>query len=125
MNIILAGVNIYANNAGIKIKDNATFNVNIMIADGSENILVSRSSEDAGLQKDGSGNDVGTLTIGVPPNSKGTGKLMVTGGVNSSAIGGGGSTGSTRNIKITGGTVTANGGWGGPGIGGWIWRKWK
>ena len=73
-NIILDGVNINTDQgAAFEIKDDATFNVNITLADDSENTLTATSDNYAGLQKNGD-SGVGTLTI------SGTGELKATGG---------------------------------------------
>ena len=143
-NIILDGVNIENpfNFPAFKIADNSTGNVTITLADGSVNTLKSGMFY-AGLQKNGSGENIGTLTI--QGGTEGTGSLEATGGHGGAGIGGydgngsnititggkiiaqggdhgagigGGEKGSGSNIKISGGTVTATGGTGGAGIGG-------
>ena len=116
-NITLAGVNIdvstMSNTAAFKIEDNSAGDVTITLADGSENTL--KSGGCAGLQKNGSGDSIGKLTI--QGGTEGTGKLTASSSAWSAGIGGGGG-GSGSNIKISGGTVTANGGSDGAGIGG-------
>ncbi|MCI6552482.1 MAG: S-layer homology domain-containing protein, partial [Lachnospiraceae bacterium] len=119
-NITLAGVNIdvssLSGTAAFKIADNSTGNVMITLADDSENTLKSGGGC-AGLQKNGSGNNIGKLTI--QGGTNGTGKLNATGGENGAGIGGGiGRSFNGSNIDITGGIVTATGGMGGAGIGG-------
>lgn len=115
-NLILNGVNIESNyDAPLKIEDNATFDVNIILADGSVNVLKSTVNACPGLQKGDDGsvdiNDLGTLTI------NGNGKLEATGytdeetGVLTSVgIGAGDSARNLSKIKITGGEIIANGG---------------
>ena len=117
--ITLAGVNINTSHgAALKIEDNAAFNVNITLADGSENTLTATVSNYAGLQKNGdSGVDMLTITGSTGENA---GKLTATGGYNAAGIGGG-YRGSGTAITISGGVVTATGGFYGAGIGGG-WR---
>ena len=115
-NITLAGVNISsAGYPAFKIVDNSTGNVTITLKDGTENTLKG-GSYSAGLQKNGSAEVIGKLTI--KGGTEGTGKLEAT----SSKKGGAGIGGSDNkpcsNIEICGGTVTATGGEGGAGIGG-------
>ncbi len=119
-NITLAGVNIESGDYDAAFDIEAygttvsTGNVTITLADGTENTLKGGYSC-AGLQKNGSGDGIGKLTI--QGGTYGTGKLTATGGQGSAGIGGGyGGDGS--NIEISGGTVTANGGDNGAGIGG-------
>ena len=115
-NITLAGVNIDVSSsttAAFKIADNSTGNVTITLADDSENKLIS-GNERAGLQKNGSVEGIGKLTIQGGTND--TGKLNAT-SKKGAGIGGGWN-GSGSNIFIEGGTVTANGGAYGAGIGG-------
>ena len=94
-NITLDGVNIdvssIANTAAFKIADNSTGNVTITLANGLENTLKSGTGC-AGLQKNGSGEDIG--------------KLTAIGGVSGAGIGGGDG-GSGSNIEISGGSVKA------------------
>ena len=118
--ITLAGVNIdVSSNSGtaaFKIADDSTGNVTITLADNSVNTLKS-GSNCAGLQKNG-GEDTGTLII--QGGTNGTGKLTAiggSGGYGAAGIGGGYG-GSGSKIKISGGTVTANGKGEGAGIGG-------
>ncbi len=111
--LILAGVNSRpTSGAALEIEENATYNVNITLAEGSENVLTS-SNTYAGLQKNGD-TSTGTLTIG------GTGSLKATGGgtAEGGAGIGGGSNKAGSGITITGGTVTATGGTKAAGIGG-------
>ncbi|MCI7767622.1 MAG: hypothetical protein MSJ26_06545, partial [Oscillospiraceae bacterium] len=116
-NITLDGVDIdvssKSNTAAFKIADNSTGNVTITLADGSENTLKS-GRNCAGLQKNGSGEGIGKLTI---KSESGTGKLTATGDEYGAGIGGG-EYGTGSNITISGGTVTAIGGLEGAGIGG-------
>ena len=104
--------------SAFEIKDDATFNVNITLADGSDNILDASSNWQAaaGLGRENTIAGAGTLTIG------GTGQLTATGGMEGAGIGGadGGlvSQKNLLNIKITGGTIKAYGASGGAGIGG-------
>ena len=144
-NITLAGVNISsAGFPAFKIEDNSTGNVTIILKDGTENTLKG-GSYSAGLQKNGSAEGIGKLTI--KGGTEGTGKLEATSGKYGGAgIGssdnqpcsnieicggtvtatsckcgagiGGGSNKAGSNITISGGTVTANGGSEGAGIGG-------
>ena len=118
--ITLAGVNINVSassgTAAFKIADDSTGNVTITLADNSVNTLKS-GSNCAGLQKNG-GEDTGTLII--QGGTNGTGKLTAiggSGGYGAAGIGGGYG-GSGSKIKISGGTVTANGKGEGAGIGG-------
>lgn len=92
----------------------STYNVKILLVDGAENILKvnPEKGDGPGVWKLTTGN----LTIGVPEESKGTGKLDVTGGSGSPGIGNSVSN-STSNITITGGTIIAKGGSKGAGIG--------
>ena len=116
-NITLAGVNIdvssLSDTAAFKIADNSTGNVTITLADGSGNTLKS-GTNCAGLQKNGSGDGIGKLTI--KGGTKGTGTLTATG--NYGAGIGGGKGGSGSNITISGGTVTATCNYQAAGIGG-------
>ena len=106
-NITLAGVNIVASsNIPLRIADNSKGNVTITLADGTENELVANSIDNPGLGKI-SGVDSGTLTI------NGNGKLTTTGNWNCAGIGGY----NTANIVIESGTIIANGGGTGAGIG--------
>ncbi len=126
-NLTLAGVNIEATEgAAMKIVDNATFNVAILLADDSENNLKGREASfdgwhlifgSPGIEKNGEGDNIGLLTIDVPNGSKGTGKLTTIGGGYGAGIGGG-HCGDGSNIMINGGTVTATGGDYAAGIGG-------
>ncbi|MBQ8790237.1 MAG: fibronectin type III domain-containing protein, partial [Ruminiclostridium sp.] len=129
-NITLNGVNINVSGmekAAFKIADNSTGNVTIILADDSENTLISGNIY-AGLQKCGVYicESQGRLTI--KGGTKGNGKLTATGGRDGGAgIGGAGSVtmnpekpfdANTSNILITGGVIVANGGaYGGAGIG--------
>ena len=124
VNITLDGV--YIDGSGetsdfcaFKIADDSTGNVTITLADGSENKLIS-NQRCAGLQKNGSGSNIGTLTI--KGSEEGTGKLIATSGKYGAGIGGGGSYGEegydSSNITISGGTVIASGSKFGAGIGG-------
>ena len=118
-NITLSGVTIDVSKTSgacaFKIEDNSKGDVTITLADDSVNTL-SSGDKCAGLQKNGYGADIGKLTI--QGGTNGTGKLISKGNVNFGAGIGGGDEGSTSNIKITGGTVTASGSYGGAGIGG-------
>ncbi|WP_273383392.1 hypothetical protein [Enorma phocaeensis] len=114
--ITLSGVNIKLPEGdwgfcAFKIEDNSTGNVTVVLAEGTENRLVS-SANAAGLQKNGAGEDVGTLTI------TGEGSLYAaTQRHDSFAAGiGGGSDQSTKNIIIENGRIEALGR-GGAGIG--------
>ncbi len=117
-NLTLNGVNINTNTGpAMKIQDEATFDVNITLADDSENTLISYEYYSAGLQKN-SNVLSGTLTI------DGNGVITATGGYGGTGIGGGRidnrRDGSASNITISAGTVMATGGHGGAGIGGGI-----
>ena len=117
--ITLSGINIdVSGQSGVsafKIADNSTGNVTVILAANTENTLKSGASS-AGLQKNGSGEGIGTLTI------TGEGSLTTNGGYGGAGIGGGDAetqwSGNGTNITIRGGTVTANGGDYGAGIGG-------
>ena len=117
--ITLSGINIdVSGQSGVsafKIADNSTGNVTVILAANTENTLKSGASS-AGLQKNGSGEGIGTLTI------TGEGSLTTNGGYGGAGIGGGDAetqwSGNGTNIIIRGGTVTANGGDYGAGIGG-------
>ena len=113
--ITLDGVNIDASEkieiAAFKIEDNSTGNVTITLADNSYNKLKG-GKNCAGLQKNGSGNNIGTLTI--QGDTNGTGSLEATSGLGVAAGIGGGKFGidkfgSGSNIKISGGIVKATG----------------
>lgn len=93
-----------------KIADNSTGNVVITLK--GENTLTSNAVDHAALQKNGTGEGIGKLTI------KGTGSLTAVGGGEAAAIGGGGYGSAASNIIISGGTVTATGGYWAAGIGG-------
>ena len=148
-NIILAGVNIDVANTGVvgKYSGSAAFcipsysqgDVTVTLKDGTENTLKSGVSR-AGLEKSGTGDSIGTLTI------KGNGKLNAYGGNDGTGIGaaydsskscaniiiesgtivangsaagiGGAKNGSGTKITIKGGNITAKSSWGGAGIGG-------
>lgn len=114
--ITLSGVNIKLaestwGSCAFKIEDNSTGDVTVVLAEGTENRLVS-SANAAGLQKNGAGEEVGTLTI------TGEGTLYAaTQRPDSYAAGiGGSSDQSTRNIIIENGRIEARGR-GGAGIG--------
>ncbi len=110
--ITLNGVNI-DNVGALRIADDSRGNVQIRLAEGSENTL--RASRGAGLQKNGT---EGSLTI------SGKGKLDVYGGADSAGIGGGitynneSDSRETANITIADGTVTVYSSQYGAGIGG-------
>ena len=148
-NIILAGVNIDVANTGVvgKYSGSAAFcipsysqgDVTVTLKDGTENTLKSGVSR-AGLEKSGTGDSIGTLTI------KGSGTLNTYGGNDGTGIGaaydsskscaniiiesgtivangsaagiGGAKNGSGTKITIKGGNITAKSNWGGAGIGG-------
>ena len=105
-NITLAGVNISANGTPFRIADNSKGNVTITLSDGTDNILYANATDNVGLAKISEA-DSGTLTI------NGNGKLTATGNWNAAGIGGG----NTANIVIESGTIIANGGGSGAGIG--------
>ncbi len=140
--IILNGVNIDVSETSgacaFKIADDSQAKVTVELEEGTTNTLKS-GIYCAGLQKNGDGEGIGTLTI------TGTGTLEATGEIGGAGIGGGGGKtgsnititggiviatakyvsagigggdhGSGSNIKISGGTVTATGGYGSNGIG--------
>ena len=148
-NIILAGVNIDVANTGVvgKYSGSAAFcipyysqgDVTVTLKDGTENTLKSGVSR-AGLEKSGTGDSIGTLTI------KGSGTLNTYGGNDGTGIGaaydsskscaniiiesgtifangsaagiGGAKNGLGTKITIKGGNITAKSSWGGAGIGG-------
>ena len=148
-NIILAGVNIDVADTGVVgkssgsaafcIPTNSQGNVTVTLKDGTENTLKSGVSR-AGLEKSGTGDTIGTLTI------KGNGKLNTYGGNDGAGIGaaydsskscaniiiesgtifangsaagiGGAKNGSGNKITIKAGNITAKSNWGGAGIGG-------
>ena len=104
VSVTLDGVNINTSSApAFKIEDGSRGNVTVTLAANSENTLTSTGEDYAGLQKNGSIDRIGKLTI------TGTGKLTAQGGKNGAGIGGG-YTSSGSNITIYGGTVTATGG---------------
>ena len=112
-NITLSGVNIStSNNSPFKIEDDSTGDVTVTLAANSANVLTTTKYGCAGLQKNGSGDGIGKLTI------TGKGSLAATGGYNGGAGIGGGNEKDSSNIIITDSTVTATGGVGGSGIGG-------
>ena len=94
----------------VRIEDNSTGNVNIILK--GENSLKSKKYC-AAIQKNGDGENIGTLTI------SGEGSLTATGGGEGAGIGSE-SYEATSRITITGGTITTTGGEEGAGIGsGW------
>lgn len=114
--IILNGVNIDVSGTpdacAFKIKDDSKANVTVELAEGTTNTLKS-GYFCAGLQKNGTVDDIGTLTI------TGTGTLEATGGTWGAGIGGGGSDNRGVNkITIESGKVIAKGGDYAAGIGG-------
>lgn len=101
--------------APFTIVDNSSGNVTVTLR--GENKLISNAVNCAGLQKVGSGEGIGTLTI------QGDGSLVAAGGGEAAGIGGGNGGiasgyGSASNIIIHGGTITATGGYWAAGIGG-------
>ncbi len=108
--ITLAGVdiNVSGNNdfAAFKIADDSTGNVTVVSATGTENSLIS-GQNCAGLQKNGEGDYIGTLTV------SGDGALLAQSGATvilSSSCGagiGGGNEASTAKIRIIGANVSA------------------
>lgn len=121
--VTLSGVNIeFSEDAwrycAFKIEDDSTGNVTVVLAEGTANRLVSGPNA-AGLQKNGAGEDVGTLTI------TGDGSLYASTKHPSSCSAGIGSSinSSTRNITIENGNIEAHGR-GGAGIGaGGAWSE--
>ena len=114
--VTLSGVNIeFSEDAwghcAFKIEDDSTGDVTVVLAEGTENRLVSGPNA-AGLQKNGDGENVGTLTI------TGNGSLYASTKNHSSFSAGIGSSinNSTKNIVIESGNIEAYG-WGGAGIG--------
>lgn len=114
--ITLSGVNIEFDEndwraCAFKIEDNSTGDVTVILAEGTQNRLVSGPNA-AGLQKNGAGENVGTLTI------TGNGSLYASTKNRFSFSAGIGSSvdNSTRNIIIENGNIEAYG-WGGAGIG--------
>jgi len=91
----------------VRIEDNSTGNVNIILK--GENSLKSKKYC-AAIQKNGDGENIGTLTI------SGEGSLTATGGGEGAGIGSE-SDEATSRITITGGTITTTGGEEGAGIG--------
>ena len=110
-NITLANVSVTTESgaAPFMIADNSSGNVTVTLQ--GENKLTSNAVAYAALQKNGSGEGIGTLTI------QGEGSLTATGGGEAAAIGGGGGS-SGEYITINGGMVTAIGGYWAAGIGG-------
>lgn len=121
-NITLAGVNIDVSGTGstessttecgkaaLEVSENSTADVTITLAEGTTNTLKS-GNMCAGLQKNGSAEGTGKLTI------DGTGILTAIGGDYGAGIGSG-AMANTSNIEIKGGTVSATGGLCGAGIG--------
>lgn len=117
--IVLDGVNIIASSGpALKIPDDASFNVTIILNDGKYNRLFTSASGCAALQKNGN-ESTGTLTIDAPVGSQGTGDLnpAIYGASKSAGIGGAeGKDGC--NIIIKGGNVEAAGADGAAAIGG-------
>lgn len=115
-NITLAGVNIECSSGSpFEIAANSTGNVTITLADGTTNTLMATRTY-AALQKEGSGTNIGKLTI------QGKGELIAdTTGTAAAAIGshgaGLGSSADVSNITITGGKIMATGGAAGIGSG--------
>ncbi len=96
--LTLSGVSIEtASGPALKIADNASFDVNIILA--SNNVLKATTDGYAGLQKNGT-NGVGTLTI------SGTGSLDVSGGLEGAGIGPSKNEATSR-ITINGGRISA------------------
>ena len=110
VNIDVSGIK-YA--FAFRIENNSTGNVTIDLV--GENTLKS-GYEYAGLQKNGSGESIGKLTI---KSTSCDGKLTAAGGMYGAGIGGG-YNGTGSNIEITGGTVIATGNFYGAGIGGGV-----
>ena len=107
--ITLSGVNIEFDEndwhaCAFKIEDNSTGDVTVVLAEGTANRLVSGPNA-AGLQKNGAGENVGTLTI------TGNGSLYASTNNPSSFSAGIGSSvnNSTRNITIENGNIEAFG----------------
>ena len=111
--------------APIEIKGNGSTNLEL----NGNNTVFSGNKDHAGIEK-ADVNGTGTLTIKDDVNDDNitaktgteadtTGKLVAGGFNNGAAIGGGGTddTASTSNIRITGGDITASGGYYGAGIG--------
>lgn len=112
-NITLDNVSVTTNSvfaAPFTIADNSTGNVSITLA--GDNKLTSNVADRAALQKNGSSEEVGILTI------QGDGSLRAVGGQEAAGIGGGGYGKSGCNITINSGTVIAYGGIWAAGIGG-------
>ncbi len=78
------------------------------------NIVLSGNSEHAAIEK---ADKYGTGTLTIKDDVNDDGKLLAGGFNNSAGIGGGG-TGDTSNITITGGDIIASGGYYGAGVGG-------
>uniref|UniRef100_UPI0040278D18 hypothetical protein n=1 Tax=Faecalibacterium sp. TaxID=1971605 RepID=UPI0040278D18 len=99
--------------APIEIKGNGNTNLEL----NGDNIVLSGNSEHAGIEKADKYGSKGTLTIKDDVNDDG--KLLAGGFDNSAGIGGGGTgdTANTSNITITGGDITAVGGYYGAGVG--------
>jgi len=124
VNIRLDGVNIQVGNAPFEITADAG-RVNLILADGSSNKLISTSNNYAGLQKMNTGKEEdGLLTISCESASlthecdENCGELIAEClGFFSAGIGGGYDA-SGKNITISGGIVHATGNNGGTGIGG-------
>lgn len=105
--ITLAGVNMESSTASpFAIAANSEGNVTITLADGTTNTLKSTGESNyAALQKEGSGENIGTLTIG------GTGALVAEAaggaGIGSNRSTGADDSAAVSKITITGGTITA------------------
>lgn len=118
------------NACAFKIEDNSTQNVTIILADDTENILKS-GTNCAGLQKNGSGDGIGKLTI--QAEESGTGSLTAIGGNGGAGIGGGYDDNGSE-IIISGGSIMAVAGYSGNDIvqhsetdetvitGSWSWK---
>ena len=119
--VILDGVIVDDTTDGPAITISGSQDVNILLADGSKNVLKGKAGSSStnpgapGIQKTDSAS--GRLIIGIPENSEGTGELEATGGYYAAGIGGGRQENGS-NITISGGKVTANGGVSAAGIGG-------
>lgn len=98
--------------APIEIKGNGNTNLEL----NGNNIVLSGNSEHAGIEK---ADKYGTGTLTIKDNVNNDGKLLAGGFDNSAGIGGGGThdTARTSNITITGGDITAVGGYYGAGVG--------
>lgn len=115
-NTITVAADVYANitldNVNIDVSDTVNACAFLIGAGSTGDVTITLEGKNilksgfdrAGIEKGGSGDDIGTLTI------EGEGSLEANGGSNGAGIGGGGSDRNSSNITINSGTITAIGG---------------